>query len=50
MDRYGHLFRSERPNAAVDAISVGTSDRSPERFKNREMVGFHAVDQVIACP
>ncbi|MDP2411474.1 MAG: hypothetical protein Q8M26_14465 [Pseudolabrys sp.] len=34
--RLGHLFRSERHNAAMDAIADGIkSDRPPERFKNQ---------------
>ncbi|MBS0248408.1 MAG: tyrosine-type recombinase/integrase [Proteobacteria bacterium] len=36
MDRYGHLFRSERHNEAMDAIAEGIkSDRPSERFKNQ---------------
>ncbi|OQW54881.1 MAG: hypothetical protein A4S14_14610 [Proteobacteria bacterium SG_bin9] len=36
MDRYGHLFRSERHNAAMDAITDGIkAERPAEKFKNQ---------------
>ncbi len=37
MDRYGHLVRSERHNAAMDAIADGIKPaRPPERFENHD--------------
>jgi hypothetical protein len=36
MDHYGHLFRSERHNAAMDAVADGIkSERPPPTFNNQ---------------